>query len=70
MTQKDYFSLVVRFDEFDTWSVQFGDYDKETVQQESTEYEGGCYAVKIIKTAANQESIDEKVAKLNNLLEV
>lgn len=70
MIQKAYFSLLVRFDEFDQWSIQFGDYDRETVQQEATEYEGGSYAVKIINTAANQESINEKVAKFNNLLEV
>lgn len=70
MIQKAYFSLVVRFDEFDQWSIQFGDYDRETVQQEATEYEGGCYAVKIIKTADTQASIDEKVEKLNSLLEV
>lgn len=67
---KSYFSLIVRFDEFDTWSVQFGDYDKETVQDEISEYSGGCYAVRIIKTKDDQASIMAKVAELNRKLEV
>lgn len=70
MMKKSYYSLIVRFDEFDTFSVQFGDYDKSVVQDECEEYSGNCYQVKIIKTAPEQASIMAKVAELNSKLEV
>ena len=65
-----YYSLLVRFDEFDTWSIQFGDYDREVVQDELTEYEGNCFAVKIISTPDDQASIDLVVDNMNRELEV
>jgi hypothetical protein len=68
--KKAYYSIVVRFDEFDTFSVQFGDYDREVVEEECEEYSGNCYQVKIIKTEAGQAAIMAKVAELNSKLEV
>ena len=70
MARQVYFTLLVRFDEFDSWSIQFGDYDRETVLAESEEYSGGCYATKIILTYDDQASIDAMVNKLNELLEI
>lgn len=61
---KAYFSLIVRFDRGDRWAVQFGDYDRETVQAEAEEY-GDAYRVKIIKTAPDQSAINLAVALQN-----
>jgi len=67
---KAYYTLIVRFDALDRWAVQFGDYDREVVEAEAMEYSGGCYATKIIKTAASQLAVNLAVANLNSELEV
>lgn len=68
-----YYTLVQRID--GRWSIQFGDYDRETVAAEREDYK--CHYdcgemirvkdLKIIKTAsAHQRLIDAAVAKLND----
>ena len=61
---KSYFSLIVRFTRGDRWAVQFGDYDRETVEAEAEEY-GDAYKVKIIKSAPEQSAINLAVALQN-----
>lgn len=72
MTDKAYYSLLVRFNESEFWSVQFGDYDRETVEDERDDMQHGSepvYAFKIIKTKPDQASIKAKVESINSMLE-
>lgn len=62
---KQYFSLLVRFNKSDLWSVQFGDYDRECVEDEVDSYDD-AHATKIIKTAPEQDAIMAKVKELND----
>ncbi|WQZ00314.1 hypothetical protein Shy_CDS0037 [Escherichia phage Shy] len=59
---KQYFSLLTKTD--GVWSVQFGDYDRECVEQERDDSysDEKC---RIIKTDDTQAAIDAAVAKLN-----
>jgi len=63
-----YYSLLIR--EHGKWSVEFGDYDRETVEFERADilyYSGyGARDLKIIKSGVSQSSIDAAVAKLNS----
>lgn len=64
-TKTVYYSIIVKFEKNDSWSVQFGDYDKECCIDELEDSYGDCYKAKIIKTAPDQESINAEVARLN-----
>lgn len=66
-----YYTLIARVKEDNSpWAAQFGDFDRETVEDEKAEYEdGGEYsALKIISTAPEQAAIDSKIAALNEKL--
>lgn len=62
---KQYYSIIVKFEKGDNWSVQFGDYDKKCCEDELEDSYGDCHKAKIIKTAPDQESINAEVARLN-----
>lgn len=69
MTKRTYYTLLVRDHANDPWAIDFGDYDRECVQDErdglvdSEEYTKGN--TKIIKSADDQASINAAVAALN-----
>lgn len=73
MTKRPYFSLLTNSGTADSpdWSIQFGDYDRATVEGERAEMRSAAFdpvpfsRSKIIKTAADQASILAAVAKLN-----
>lgn len=65
VTNKSYYSIIVKFDKTDNWSVQFGDYDKTCCIDELEDSYSDCYKAKIIKTSDSQESIHTEVSKLN-----
>ena len=66
--KKAYYSLIARFEKSDSFSVQFGDYERETVAQEIEDSFDDCYQVKIISTAPEQAAIMARVAELNSKL--
>lgn len=49
------------------WTPQFGDYDREVVQDEREEYlnEYAASDLKIVTSGDTQAEIDERIAKLN-----
>lgn len=50
------------------WSIEFGDYDRETVEAERDEYlrDYPAKRLKIIRTGDGQADIEAAVAKLND----
>lgn len=73
MTSRPYYILVERSDDsISPWSVQFGDFDKETVTFERQEMIEGYQSIpasrlKVIKVkSAKQAHIDEKIEELNS----
>jgi len=65
---RKYHTLVVRDGKASPWGIHFGDYDRETVEQEREDgrdyYKAGD--MRIITTSdARQATIDAAVAKLN-----
>ena len=64
-TAKRYFILAVCFEASDTFSVQFGDYDREVVAQERADAYEDAYATRIVCTKDDQASMDRAIAKLN-----
>jgi hypothetical protein len=66
---RPYFTLVSRDNINADWTIEFGDYDRETVQSELDDYCDHDYPaanLKIIRTAdARQSTIDAAVAALN-----
>ena len=69
MRQLNYYTLLIKNIETNLWGVEFGDFDRETVEDEkdywrdSEGYMGS--RIKIIKTSESQKEIDEIVAILN-----
>ena len=68
-SSKNYYTLVVR--ENDQWNVQFGDFNKEVVNDEmdATYGEYKKKDLKVICTAESQEQIDTEVRNLNLAIE-
>lgn len=66
---KRYFTLIVREAKNTPWSVHFGDYDRDTVEQEQADIvDAGDYAkhrTMIIQTTDQQSAIEARLAKLN-----
>jgi hypothetical protein len=62
---KTYYSIAVQFDQGDTFSLQFGDYDKAVVQQELWDTYSGCHKTRLIRSGDTTEEINAAVAKLN-----
>lgn len=67
---KKYYSIVVQWERGDSFSVQFGDYDRAVVEQECEDAYSDAYKTKIIKSGDTTESISEAVNKLNERLDV
>jgi hypothetical protein len=70
---KRYYTLCLLYKGADTWSIHFGDYDKQTVIDERLDVLDGydadnIAAFKVISTKDDQPSINAAVAKLNSLL--
>ena len=68
-SSRNYYTLVVRED--DQWLVQFGDFNKEVVNDEMDDSYGDYKKkdLKIICTAESQEQIDTEVRNLNLAIE-
>lgn len=64
-SSRNYYTLVVRED--DQWNVQFGDFDKEVVNDEMDASYGEYKKkdLRVICTAESQEQIDTEVRNLN-----
>jgi hypothetical protein len=62
---KQYYSIVVQFEKGDSFSVQFGDYDREVVAQEVEDSYADCYKTKIVRSGDTTAEINAAVAKLN-----
>lgn len=64
-----YFTLLGRQRGTQRWSIEFGDYDRQTVIEEACDYRRGVdgqhFESKIIKTNDDQRSIVTAVADLN-----
>ncbi len=62
-----YYSLIVCHKSEGVWSVQFGDYDREVVEDEVEDEWKGVPGVRtrIITTGPTQAEVDAAVAKLN-----
>jgi hypothetical protein len=68
---RPYFTLLIR--DAAVWAPQFGDYDREVVEQEEQDTYASRYSTnyaakadrKIIKTAAGQKHINAAIAALN-----
>lgn len=64
---RSYYTMIVK-EKGEKWSPQFGDYDKEVVEQEIEDDKHNWpkgTKFKIIKTSAKQEDIDSYISKLN-----
>ena len=62
---KPYYSLIVKYEKGNLWSIAFGDYKKAVVMQEREDAYQDCHKTRIICTMSNQEAIDSEVARLN-----
>lgn len=60
-----YYTLAVQFDKGDTFSVQFGDYDREVVVQEIEDSYADAHKVRIVRSGDTTAEINAAVAKLN-----
>ena len=63
-----YYSLLVQWEKNSTWSIEYGSYDREEVEQEKYDLQYSLQSrkrVKIITTGDSQASIDSAVSKLN-----
>lgn len=60
---KQYHTLLIKYD--NQWFIEFGDYDRESVEEEAEEYRG---EQKIITTSENQKEIDSVVNSMNTEL--
>jgi len=60
-----YYTLAVQFDKGDTFSVQFGDYDREVVAQEIEDSYADAHKVRIVRSGDTTAEINAAVAKLN-----
>jgi len=66
-----YYTLLTREHKNETWAIEFGDYDREVVDQERRDLRDGMssgHQFKIISTKGDQKSINAAVAALNAAL--
>ena len=71
MNKPNYYTLLIKQNKSNKWRIEFGDFDRETVEEERdiTWREGlGCTLkdTKIIKTSESQKEIDAEVKRLND----
>ena len=67
-TDKPYYTLIVRWTIDDLWTPQFGDFDREVVEQEIEDSYNAddCYMSNIIQTFdEDQACIDDAIAEIN-----
>jgi hypothetical protein len=65
---RKYFTLAARDSKVEAWTPQFGDFDKECVEQELEDQKGSFGSFKfykIISSGATQADINAALAKLN-----
>ena len=60
-----YYTLAVQFDKGDSFSVQFGDYDREVVVKEIEDSYADAHKVRIVRSGDTTAEINAAVAKLN-----
>lgn len=61
---RKYYTLLVKYETKSPWGIAFGDFNKDVVQQER-EDSYSEFKTKLIKTSANQASVDAEVRALN-----
>lgn len=66
---KTYFTLICFMTVMNRWEIVFGDYDRETVEDEAETIELDKYLSKkkIISSGDTQKEIDAKVEEINTL---
>ena len=62
---KTYYTLLVKYEKTDKWSIAFGDYKKAIVREELEDSYADCAKTRIIATIDSQAAIDSEVARLN-----
>jgi hypothetical protein len=65
MKNKTYYSLLIKDKKTDPWSIHFGDYDRETVDQEKEDVSEDYAKTRIITTGDSQADIYNAVNELN-----
>ncbi len=70
-TPKPYYTLLARDDASSPWRIEFGDYDRECVEDEDTDLHDANsdnyhFDTRIVRTSDAQADIDAAVATLNN----
>ena len=66
--RRAYFTLLSKGPDDDRWSIEFGDYDRNTVRDERDDMKDGHYCdhrFRIIETGDTQAELDAAVALLN-----
>lgn len=65
MASRDYYTLLIRED--GRWTIQFGDYDRDVVEQEAEDSYGDTRKRdrKIIRTSVRRADVEAHVAMLN-----
>ena len=59
-----YYTLLIKYE--DKWFIEFGDYDRQVVEEEAEEFSHRLEQ-KIITTSDSQREIDRVVNELNNI---
>lgn len=62
-----YYTVIAKETMGDAWAAQFGDYDRNTAQDELMDMHdsGDWFKLKLITTENNQQAVDEAINKLN-----
>lgn len=62
-----YYTLLVKYEKGDNWSIAFGDCDKECVVNEIEDAYADAWKTEIICTMNNQMAVDSEVSRLNTI---
>jgi hypothetical protein len=60
-----YYSIAVQFEKGDKFSLQFGDYDREVVEQEVEDSYADAHKVRIVRSGDTTAQINAAINKLN-----
>lgn len=64
--QNKYYTLITKDSKYDTWAIQFGDFDKSVVVEETNDcYKDYYWKCKVICSKPGMSDILEAVAKEN-----
>lgn len=62
---KKYYTLAIKHECEDAWSIAYGSFSRQEIKQEAEDSYSEAYATKIIETAAEQSAIDYAINRLN-----